>query len=989
MGRSRLLAAVVGCGILLLASLVDADVGDYLGRPVVSIRLEAEGRRATDRRLLQVVETPVGRPLSMKAVRETITHLFSLGQFEDVRVHADPAPGGVALLYELMPIHEIARVAFSGSLTAPGVDQGRLRRALEERYGLPMPVGRAPEIARLVEGELRARGYFGARVTPRIELEHQPDRAILRLDIEAGVRTRIGTVDVVGLPAATAAQLLDRLRLDRGDPYERELLNARVEEVIVGYRRRAYYEARLLVATRLVDNDRVVNLTLTLTLGPRVRVIFSGDPLPDSRPEDLVPIAREGSTDEDLLEDATNRIEEALRAQGYREATAPHTREESGGELRLTFNVRRGPRYRIDQVAISGNASVPLAELEPNLRLRRGQPFAEAALEADLAAIEQLYQRRGFAAAAAQSSLDPLPNGAAATEILAAVSISIAENARTVVGSVRIEDDAASAEPPGLEVLGLQAGRPFFLTQMVMDRDTIQRHYVDRGYLNASVTSNPGLSADDTRADVLFSVRAGVLIRVEHVLIVGNTRTRAEIIERELQMGPGDPIGLAAVNESQRRLAALGLFRRTRISEVGHGDETLRDLLVSVEEAPPTTIGYGGGLELAQRIRRREADSSLASTKLEVAPRAFFEISRRNLFGKNRSVNLFTRISVRPKDSPFFANSETAAAGDRSGFGFSEYRVLATFREPRVLGTVADAFLTGTAEQQIRSSFNFSRRAFSAGVGRPLSRYVSLSGSYQIQRTDLFDESINESEKLLIDRLFPQVRLSSFSVSVVRDTRDDPFGPSAGHYVGANGQFAARWLGSEVGLVKSYLTAQAFRTLPRTNRVIFAASARLGLATAFARPVPRTDSSGEPILGLDGQPLEIVVREVPASERFFAGGGTTVRGFVLDQLGTPETIDQDGFPIGGNALSIFNAELRVRLRGGLGVVGFLDAGNVFARATDIDLGRLRSAVGFGVRYQSPVGPIRVDLGFKTRRREAALEAPEKIAVWHISLGQAF
>jgi outer membrane protein assembly factor BamA len=358
------------------------------------------------------------------------------------------------------------------------------------------------------------------------------------------------------------------------------------------------------------------------------------------------------------------------------------------------------------------------------------------------------------------------------------------------------------------------------------------------------------------------------------------------------------------------------------------------------------------------------------------------------LFGKNRSINLFTRISLHPKDSTFFGN-QTLAPGDESGFGFTEYRVLGTFREPRVFGTAADASLTALAEQQIRTSFNFARRAFSAEVGRRVTRLVSVSGNYQIQRTELFDERFNPADKLLIDRLFPQVRLSSFSLLTVRDARDDPVDPFTGHYLSGSGQLAARKIGSEVGLVKSYFTAQLLRTLPRAKRTVFVANARLGLATGFAREVVRIDEDNHPIVGPDGKVVIDAFKDLPASERFFAGGDTTVRGFALDQLGTPATIDKDGFPIGGNALVIFNAELRVPVAGGLGVVGFLDTGNVFARATDIDLMQLRSAVGFGVRYKSPVGPIRVDLGFKLGRRDITPGVPESPNALHISLGQAF
>jgi outer membrane protein insertion porin family len=114
-----------------------------------------------------------------------------------------------------------------------------------------------------------------------------------------------------------------------------------------------------------------------------------------------------------------------------------------------------------------------------------------------------------------------------------------------------------------------------------------------------------------------------------------------------------------------------------------------------------------------------------------------------------------------------------------------------------------------------------------------------------------------------------------------------------------------------------------------------------------------------------------------------------VRGFALDQLGAPETIDKDGFPQGGGGLVIFNAEVRAPVRRGLGIVGFVDSGNVFARTSDIRLTELRGAVGFGVRYKSPIGPIRVDLGFKLHRDVIAETQRESLTALHISLGQAF
>lgn len=972
--RHGLLGGVL---VFLTAGIVHADIGDYLGKPIAAIRLTIEGRDTRDPRLLPFVETQLGRPLSMVDVRESVVHLYSTGRFEDVQVRADATNAGVALHYELLPVHPVERIQLAGSLDAAGVDEGRLRGVVLDRYGTSPPVGRAPDISRLLEEQLRQRGYLRAVVTPSVVLEHSPDRATLKLSIAPGPRTHIGAVELAGSAGIPDKELTDRLGLSPGAPYEPDVLTARIEQYRLDRRGRGYFEARVSPTIRLADEDRVANVTLDASVGPHVRVDFTGDPLPSDQREELVPIAREGSADEDLLEDASNNIRAYLRAQGYRDATTTHTRKEAAGELLITFAIKRGPQYRVAAVELTGNTSVPLEELRPRLRLKEGQPFASAPLQSDLALIEELYRRRGFALAQVQPVIEPAPGSPTdASQVLVAVRVQIAEGVQTVVRTVRVEGNTSVPETTLREKLGLQPDTPFYLTQLAVDRDAIQLQYANLGYPNATVDSNPGLSADRTRADVVFTVHEGPRIVVDHILIAGNTRTRTETIERELQLKAGDPLGLADLLESQRRLAALGLFRRTRITEVAHGDETTRDVLVTVEESPATSVGYGGGLEVGQRFR--EESGSAASEQLEVAPRAFFEIGRRNLFGKNRSINLFTRISVRPNDEP-----------GQSGRVFSEYRVLGTFREPRAFGSAADAFLTGTVEQQKRTSFNFARRAFSAELARRLTSRVSIAGNYQIQRTELFDERIIEGDQLLVDRLFPQLRLSSFSSSIVRDGRDDALNPGAGHYLSANAQLAARLIGSEVGLAKSYLTAQWFRRMPRTNQMVFAASARLGTAIGFAREVTQADAQGNPIIGPDGQPVVHAIKELPASERFFAGGDTTVRGFALDQLGTPETIDQNGFPIGGNAVVILNTELRVPLFGGVGLVGFLDTGNVFARTAEFDLTQLRSTVGFGVRYRSPIGPIRIDIGFKVKRKElvpGTLEAPFAV---HISLGQAF
>src|SRR5262249_55982300 len=153
------------------------------------------------------------------------------------------------------------------------------------------------------------------------------------------------------------------------------------------------------------------------------------------------------------------------------------------------------------------------------------------------------------------------------------------------------------------------------------------------------------------------------------------------------------------------------------------------------------------------------------------------------------------------------------------------------------------------------------------------------------------------------------VRLSSFAGSVIRDTRDDQVDPSKGGYLSASGQLAGRAIGSQIGFVKSFFTAQGFRPIAGTNRFILAGSARLGLAAGFPREA--VEDNGDVIPG-------VVIRDLPQSERFYAGGDTTNRGFALDRVGIRhvpaqpdiDTLTEDLLPIGGNGLVVLNAELR-------------------------------------------------------------------------------
>lgn len=969
-------------GLLALVPGAAARQASYEGRLIVDVHVATSDGAPVAPGVVELVETRVGEPLSMARVRDTIDHLVGLGRYDDVRLLADAGPAeGVRLRWVLRPVRQITRIDVTGG----ALPASRVRTAIEDRFGTVPPVSRVQAMAATAAELYRDRGYLAAQVTPAMTPGRAEGEVWLTLAVVPGPRTTIASARVQGTPTEPAGRVIDALQLQTGRPYDRVALEERMLAYESRLRSAGYYEAMVRQTTEFSEEEHRATVEVTVDAGPRVRVVYTGDSVPGGSLESLVLVREERAVDEDLLEDASRNIAGYLRERGFRDGAARYTREERGGELIITFDVTRGPLHRVASASVVGNSTVSSAEIEPLLRLSRGEPFVDARAAAIAVAIEELYRVRGYGQVRVTPEVEVLPGEAADAGSFRPVDVrfEVAEGPRTMVAGVVVTGAEGVSEADLRAGLALVDGRPFYRPLLTADLDVMERLYRNQGYLDARVTPSVDLSSDGRDARITWSVIEGEQLRVDRVLITGNERMSTDVIRRELRIAPGDPLGADAMAESQQRLSQLGLFRRVRIVDLPRTGSSRRDVLVTVEEAPSTGITYGAGLEVGRRLRQG-SDGAPAEERVEVAPRGFMEVSRRNLWGKNRTISFFSRVSLRPRD-PEIGNLDPS---DTGGYGFNDYRITSTFREPRAFGTAGDAQVIAFLERAIRASFNFNRRGVRADYARRFASRLTVTGRYTYDRTELFDEQIAAEDRLLIDRLFPQVRLSTFFGALLRDSRDDVLDPQRGTVLGLDGSVAARVYGSEVGFAKTFMQGFIYRRLPGHGFVV-ASGVRVGLAHGFPREVPQIDSAGRPVIGADGQAVVDVVADLPASERFFAGGDTTVRGFALDRLGTADTVDQQGFPQGGNGLLVLNAELRAPYWKGLGLVGFVDAGNIYRHAADIDLGDLRVATGVGIRYRSPIGPLRVDLGFKMNPRLLASGSRERRAIVHISLGQAF
>ena len=975
----RLLDAAVATGLIVLAC---APAFAQQAPVVTELRVEQEGRPVTDPEVLSLIGTTVGQPLSVQVVTESLLHLSSIGL--DGAADQEDLPGsGVRVTYRLVPRRPIDRMEFHGNLA---LGESTLHQALREQFGV------APTDARRGQAEDRLRqfyrdhGYPSAQVRSETSVRPKGYGKTVLFSVDSGPRVRIKKLEVEQDSASSGEP--SGLRVREGDWYDAADIQKALDRYVDRMRKDGFYEATAETGTVRFDPDGVV-VPVSLHRGRRVRIEWAGDAISRAEQERLVPVRKEASVEETLQEDWTLAIGNYLHGQGYRDAKVDRRTSFPGdAEFVVTFTIAKGPRYLVSSVQLEGETSRSEKELRQELALKEGEPFVQGALAAGLARISGAYRALGFTGVNVEGEPHLIaPERPSEPTRQVQVVVTIREGTKRTVRSIDFSGNASTPESRLRALITLTEGGAFSPLDLGRSLDNIRADYQNRGFLD--VTEPDPLVRYDEQGplDITFRISEGPQIIVDRIIIDGNERTSRQTIEKELTLVEGQPLGQSAKLTSETHLMALGLFRRARIDVRRHGADNRADAVVVVTEALATTLGYGGGVEISSRLRPID-QSGVGEERIEFVPRGFFEIGRRNMWGKPRSINLFTRVSGRSQDT--FTDTGLV----ESTYGVHEYRVYGTFNEPKAFGTPSTMLFTGIAERAIRTSYTFETREARAEILGSRWRDVGAVFRFSIERTNLFDVKLPVDQLPLIDRFFPQVRLSKFSGSLIRDTRSrnmrlDPLDPARGTVLSADGEWAARAIGSEVGYVKGFIQGSWYRQLPATRQMVVALRGALGAAHGFARAVTVLDPDGGPVLGPGGQPVTAQVQDLPASERFFAGGATTNRGFSTDQLANEDTISPGGFPTGGNGEILLNGELRVDIVRSFAGVVFVDAGNVFKYAADISLTDLRPAAGFGVHYRSRVFPIRVELGFNLDRRELSPGRLERGTVLQISLGPAF
>ncbi|MBN1221663.1 MAG: BamA/TamA family outer membrane protein [Candidatus Aminicenantes bacterium] len=444
-------------------------------------------------------------------------------------------------------------------------------------------------------------------------------------------------------------------------------------------------------------------------------------------------------------------------------------------------------------------------------------------------------------------------------------------------------------------------GGPYFQPGIQKDIEFLENHYKNNGFRGMQIKARIQ-PEEENRYSIHFMIDEGKQVWVDRVIITGNKVTKKSTILREVRLKESDLARFDLIRETETRLENLGIFTGVDIEEIPLSPDK-ENLLISVVEGSLNYASLGIGLET------RSQPQTVAVWNNEVRPRGTAEYIRSNIFGIAAQLSLVGQLSLREKRAVF------------------------TWEQPYLFSLPLGTYLNGWIEQEERKSFSFDRRGIQIGAIKPIlsMKNMDLLTTLGYERTELTTLLVSEST---IDRRFFPYSKTSIAETFIWDMRDDPFNPKKGFFLSSVLEWAYPLFKVESDFLKTFTKYQHY--VPIDSNLTISGTFRLGLGRG----------------------------RTPIHERFFAGGSNSFRGTRFDELGPKDR--NSGKPVGGSALMLFNFELSFPLLSAFkdlyGTV-FYDTGNVWDRRKEVSLATFQNAVGLGLRYRTPLGPIRIELAW--------------------------
>lgn len=975
--------------VLLCVSLVSAQTGptvtpaqtpktskqtkevlpSYEGQNVSSVELAGQPELNT-RSLLPLLVQKQGEPFSQAKVDETIAALKSTRRFDDVQLQIRPEPQGVRVLLILEP------AVYFGIYEFPGADKEFAYSRLLQISDYPPRGSYTPvDVANAKQGLerfLQREGYFQSELTPQVRTDRVHGLANIYFNTTLGRKAKFGTVTLTGATPQETAHLQSVLRsfmarlrnssIRTGKTYSLKKLQNATTYLQNALMKEDHLDAKVkLVSANYNPNSNRADITFSVQSGPFYHVRVEGAHVWSWTKKNLLPVYQEVGIDQEIIQEGRANLVSYFESKGFFDTKVDvDTQTQSDGES-IVYQVTKGPRHKVSSVAITGNQTLKDSDLMPHVTVKKPSiplfshgSYSEKLVHTSVKNLENVYRADGFS----DVKVTPEVRNQGGNVL---VTFRLTEGERDIVDAMHIQGNdtqpVSHLAPRGLD---LAPGKPYSQKFVQEDRNTMMASYLKLGYLNATFrqTARP-TGKDKHRLEVTYIIDEGPQVQTAKVVTLGRGSTQQALINRVAPIPTGAPLREDQMLTGENQLYTLGVFDwaeidpRRRIST-----QTEEDVLVKLHEAKKNDLTYGFGFDVINRGGSIPSGTVVipglpaiglnksfkTSQKTFWGPRALLEYTRKDLWGKAQTIGfsaLGSRLDQRGAityTDPYFRATNWASSINVSGEHDAQNPIFTS--------------LIGQAGYQLQHALNPDKT-------------MNVFLRYNYSQTGLTN--------LVIPDLVPtedqHVRLSTLSSTFVRDTRDFQLDPHKGIYETVEAEFNPSALGSNFNFGKFQGQAAYYKQIT-DKKIVWANSVRLGFAEAF---------SGH----------------VPLSQQFFTGGASTLRGFPLNgagpqrqvatcPAGTTNCQDFITVPVGGNQLFLVNSEFRipVPLKQGLGVVPFYDGGNVF-RTIGFH-GQYTNTVGFGLRYATPVGPIRIDFGYN-------LNAPPglKPFQYFITIGQAF
>ncbi len=956
---------------------LSAATQDYEGKPIGLIVFEPKEQALAPAELAEILPLKRKQPLRMKDVETAIERLYATGRYADIVVDAELHNGEVVLRFLTQNNWFVGPVAVQRVPQPPSV--GQLVNATGLSLGAPF---HEEDLRRAIEGlrqTLERNGFFESRVEPSVEYDSRTQQAMIRFRVEPGPRARFTRPQIQGNPVWPPDRLIRATRW-KGLLGWRPVTETRLQQGLERIRRAYQKQDRLMAEVRLEKMDydtdtRRARPFLSAHAGPVITVETEGSQLSRGRLRRLVPVFEERSADRDLIVEGAENLTEYFQNQGYFDTKVNFTTEADGpARQKIVYHIERGRRYKLVRVAIDGNRYFDRETIRERMlvtpasfQFRRGR-FSQSLLERDLEAIRDLYRANGFRDVQVESTIEHDYRG---KEGEVAVFLRIREGPQWFVSDLHLEGASPEHAETIRSMLQSAPGQPFSEANVAADRDNILAYYFNRGYPSASFEWSWRQAPEPERVELTFRIHEGPRRFVREVLIGGLEHTRPQIVHRRILLNPGEPISQSAMLETQRQLSDLGIFAKVDTAiQNPDGEEKYKYVLYQLEEARRYSVAVGVGAEIA-RIGGDPASLEAPGGKAGFSPRLSFNFGRLNFRGRGHTLLFRSRVSN------------------------LQQRALATYLAPQIRGSrnVDLSFTALYDDSRDVRTFTARRREGSVQLTHRWTRSRTLFYRFAFRRVSVGDVKIQPE---LIPLLTQPTRVGVLAATYVDDRRDDPTDSRRGTYNSLDLGYASSFFGSQTDFLRLVARNSTYHSL--TPRLVLARTASVGLlATVRTNPA-----------------LPLKEQDIPLPERFFAGGASTHRGFPENQAGPRDLLT--GFPLGGKAMLLLSTELRFPLLGeNLGAAVFHDAGNIYSRAGTVslrprqknrdDFNYMVHALGFGIRYRTPVGPVRFDLAFAPNSprffgcqgtREQLLfgcpvQTEQRISrfQFHFSLGQTF